>query len=424
MRRILVLVFGLVLFCAAGATMPAAAADPILIGIPTSLTIPEGKESLNAVKMAVEEINADGGVKVGDTKRLIQIEAMDLRDSSPDVTVADAVRGLEELITAKKVHAIVVGPFRSQVLLDGMDVIAKHKVPMLTTLAMTPESETKIKKEPDKYKYCFRVCMNAQQFIGCLARALVRLGKRLGFRKLFVMHQKEPWAEATARYTSLVISRRPGYSVVGSAAYPAGSSDFAPGLTEAKSKGAQVIMSVLQMSQSGILLKQWRDMKIPALVLSGSISPMVGPDAWKTFEGKIGGLLNLSFEVGSGIAPAKYAPAKEFYDKYQKKYGVPMEAGRGPASSYDAVYVLAEAVERAGSVEADKIVTELEKADRKGVIGRIKFDQGHQVIFGDDPNRNAAACVAQWTEAGKRVIVFPASLVEGKIQLPSWMKGK
>ncbi|MFH1034939.1 MAG: amino acid ABC transporter substrate-binding protein, partial [Pseudomonadota bacterium] len=43
----------------------ASAAEPIVLGVPSSLGVVEGKESLNAVKLAVEEINKAGGVKVG-----------------------------------------------------------------------------------------------------------------------------------------------------------------------------------------------------------------------------------------------------------------------------------------------------------------------------------------------------------------------
>ncbi len=58
------------------------------------------------------------------------------------------------------------------------------------------------------------------------------------------------------------------------------------------------------------------------------------------------------------------------------------------------------------------------------VIGKTKFNDGHQVIYGNDPTKTAAACVAQWREDGKRVIVFPTSVADGKIQLPDWVKTK
>ena len=67
-------------------------------------------------------------------------------------------------------------------------------------------------------------------------------------------------------------------------------------------------------------------------------------------------------------------------------------------------------------------VAEIKKTDRQGVIGRIKFDEGNQVIYGDDPTKTAVAGVAQWTADGKRVIVFPASISEGPIKLPEWVK--
>jgi branched-chain amino acid transport system substrate-binding protein len=58
----------------------ALAAKPIVIGVPTSIGFLEGKESLKAVEMAVDEINAKGGVMVGSVKRLFKIESIDIRD--------------------------------------------------------------------------------------------------------------------------------------------------------------------------------------------------------------------------------------------------------------------------------------------------------------------------------------------------------
>ena len=86
------------------------------------------------------------------------------------------------------------------------------------------------------------------------------------------------------------------------------------------------------------------------------------------------------------------------------------------------VYVLKEAIERAGSIEGDKVVPELEKTDRMGAMGRIRFNDGHQVIYGEDPNETALACMIQWLEPGKRLVVYPESVSEGKIMLPEGLK--
>jgi branched-chain amino acid transport system substrate-binding protein len=155
--------------------------------------------------------------------------------------------------------------------------------------------------------------------------------------------------------------------------------------------------------------------------MGGFSSPLAGSEAWTTFEGKIGGALNAIFEVGNIPIP-KVPASAQFYEAYKKKWGKELQSGHGPAPSYDSVYLLAEAIQKAGNVDADAVVAALEKSDRMGAIGRIKFDEGHQAIFGNDPAQTAVGCIAQWREGGKRVVVFPESVAEDKVRLPDWIK--
>jgi branched-chain amino acid transport system substrate-binding protein len=175
------------------------------------------------------------------------------------------------------------------------------------------------------------------------------------------------------------------------------------------------------MPQSGTLVKQWKSMKVPAL-MAGFISPLAGPGAWQTFEKKIGGAVNVNFELGSAIASKKVPPSVDFVNAYAKKFGKPMEAGHGPGPTWESVYILKEAIERAGSLDPDALVAEIKKTDRSGVMGRIKFDDGQQAVFGMDPKEAAVACVFQWTDKGERINVFPEALADAKIQLPAGLK--
>jgi branched-chain amino acid transport system substrate-binding protein len=175
------------------------------------------------------------------------------------------------------------------------------------------------------------------------------------------------------------------------------------------------------MPQSGILVKQWNGMKVPAL-LAGFISPLAGPGAWKTFDGKIAGAINCNFELGSAVASSKVPASVAFIEAYEKKYGSPVEAGHGISPSYESVYLLAGAIERAGSLDADAIVAELEKAERRGVMGLIKFDDGHQVVYDMDPDKAAVAAMIQWNDDGSRSIVFPTSIADDEIELPTGLK--
>ncbi len=396
------------------------AADEIVVGVPTSLGFLEGKESHKVVQMAVSEINAKGGVNVGGTKHMMKVAAADLRDAAPGVPVSEALLGLEKIILEQKPTAIVVGPFRSEALIAGMDLISKYKVPMLGTVAMSPRTEGMIKKEPDKYKYIFRTCFNGIWFVKYLAGFMGQLNKEFGFNKVYVMHQDVAWARGSAGALKKMYFDKTGWDIIGMEAYPTGASDFSSGLMKARAKGAQIILPIFDMPQSGILVKQWQAMKVPAL-MAGFISPLAGSNAWKTFDGKIAGAMNAIFELGN-IPSAKYAPARNYYNKFKSIYGKEIQSGHGPAPSYESVYILKEAIERAGSLDPDAIVAELKKTDRKGIMGRIQYDQGNQAVFGFDPNETAVGAFFQWTEDGRRKIVFPASLAEGSVKLPDGLK--
>jgi branched-chain amino acid transport system substrate-binding protein len=396
------------------------AAEPIVIGVPTSLGFLEGKESHKAVQMAVGEINAMGGVMVGGSKRPFKVVAADLRDAAAGVPVPEALLGLEKLILEQKPTAIVVGPFRSEALLAGMDIFAKYKMPMLGTVAMSPATEAKIKKDPEKYKYVFRVSLNVIYWVKLLAGTNATLKNEFGFDKVYIMNQDVAWARGTAGGMAKKVYPKLGMEVIGHDQFPTGFSDFSSALMKARGKGAGVLFTCFDMPESGVLVKQWKSLKVPALI-AGFISPMAGEAAWDTFDGKIGGLMNAIFELGN-IPSQKYAPARIFYNKYKKTYGKGIQSGHGPAPSYESVYILKEAIERANSLDPDAIVAEIEKTDRKGVMGRIRFDDGHQVVYGTDPAETAVGAFFQWTNDGKRKIVYPKSLAEGDIELPSWVK--
>ena len=214
-------------------------AEPIVIGVPTSLGFVEGKECLAVLEMAVDEINAKGGVKVGSENRPFKVESIDIRDAAPGVPVPEALLGLEKIILEKKPTALLIGFFRSEALLAGMDIIAKYKVPLLGTIAMTPASEEKIKKEPDKYKYVFRTCLNAKYLVKYLVGIMAFTKKEFGFNKVYIMNQDVAWARATADLMTKIYFDKTGWTVVGHEAYPTGASDFSSGLMKVRAGGAQ-----------------------------------------------------------------------------------------------------------------------------------------------------------------------------------------
>ena len=392
-------------------------ADPIILGVATSLGAIEGSGSLKAAQLAVDEINASGGVDVGGTKRPFEIVTIDTRDSEPTIPVTDALAAIEKQILEKKPAAMIIGVFRSEVILSAMDMIAKYKLPYLASIAMTPDFEKKVASDP-KYKYMFRVGLSSPFLVGNLSQNLASIGKSFNYNKIYFVNQDVAWAKGTNDALEKW-AKANGWTVVGHDSYPSGATDFSSTLNKAKLGGAEVIVPLFDMPESANLVKQATAMKVPAL-FSGFVSSAATESSWKSFNGDINGLVNFLFEDAS--LPVKALPKTiTFNEAYTKKYGEAERAkisGHGPAPSYDSVYILAEAIKKAGSLDADKLVTALEQTDMDGLIGHLKFNQNHQIIYGSDPKTTAISIAFQWVD-GKRIPVYPAAVAEGQIVLPS-----
>jgi len=398
-----------------------AAAKPIVIGAPLATAFLYGWDAERAIKLAIEEINAQGGVTVGKEKRPLKVEVMDTRDLEPGVPTSDALLVVEKLILEKNADFIVGGPVRSEAALAAMDLLSKYKrVSILSTGVLTPAYHARVAKEYDKFKYCFRISgevlwMVQGEFIPCL----MGIKEKFGLNRLFIMIQDVAHARGGGDAVNKLASEK-GWQVLGKEIYPTGTTDYSVGLLKAKKENAQVILIWMDMPESSILLKQWYDMKVPALPFGTIISAAEEPGFWKATEGK--GEYALASVVNAGNSPSNATPwTMKFVEAYKKKWGLEPE-GYGTSSSYMAVYALKDAIERAGSLNSEAVVSALEKTDMMGVYGRIRFNpKNHQVIPSVDPNEGAVGTIFQW-QAGKRVVVFPPKIAVGEIKLPPWMK--
>ena len=402
-------------------TPPARGAEPIVIGCPLSTAFLYGWDAERAITLAIEEINAMGGVNVGGKKRPFKVEVIDTRDLEPGVPVSEALLVVEKLILGKKADFIMGGPVRSEAALAAMGLISKYKkVSILTTGVLTPAYHARVAKEYDKLKYCFRITGEAKWMVGGeIIPCLVDIGKKYGLNRLFIMIQDVAHARGGGGLIAKLMAKK-GWNVIGKPEiYPTGSTDFSMGLLKARREKAQVILIWMDMPETSILLKQWYDMKIPALPFGSIIAAAEQPGFWKATGGK--GEYCLANVVNAGNAPSNATPwTMKFVNAYKKRWNIEPE-GYGTSTSYMAPYVLKDAIERAGSLDTDAVIAALEKTDMMGVYGRIKFDpKSHQVIPSLDPEEGAVGTIFQW-QAGKRVVVFPNKIAMGEIKLPPWM---
>ena len=419
MRKLLCII---IFLCVAGICLPGymyGAEKPIIIGAPLSTAFLYGWDAERGIKLAADEINADGGVKVGPVKRPLKVEVIDTRDLEPGVPVSEALLGLEKLILEKKADFIVGGPVRSEAALAAMDLLSKYKkVSIITTGVLTPAYHKKVEGNYKKYKYCFRNTSHVGVMMGEFVTLLEDLRKNYGFKTAAIMVQDVEHARKGGEAMQKALTDK-GWTVIAPKIYPTGTTDYSVGLSDAAKKGAQILFLWMDMPESTILLKQWADMKMKSIPV-GFVNAAEQPGFAKASGGK-GDYLIVNL-VNGGNAPAKITPwTMKFVDAYKKKWGLEPE-GYGTSSSYMAVYQLKDAIERAGSIDPDKVITALEGQDLMGVYGRMKFDpKTHQIIPSLDPKVGAVTGIIQW-QKGKRVQIFPPATAEGKVMLPPWMK--
>ena len=396
-----------------------AVAQPIVLGVPISRGYPDGVDAERGITLAVDEINAKGGVNVAGTKRPFKVEISDTRDLEPGVPVAEALLAVERLIIEQKANFIVGGPIRSEAALAAMDVLSKHKrVSILSAGVLSPAYQKRIGENYEKYKYCFRTTGNVVPMIEGTIRTFESIKSKKGFDSAFIMVQDVAHARAAGNAVKEGLEKK-GWKIIGYEVYPTGATDFSVGLSKAKDGKAQYLIPWFDMPEVSILMKQWYDMKVPALPI-GYIHALKDEPTWKATDGKVAYSIALYAKAGS-VATMAIPMTGAFVSAHKKKYGIEPRS-EWTSTSYMVAYILKDAIERAKSLEPDLIIPALEKTDMMGTYGRIKFDpKNHQIIENGDPKETAVDMWAQWLD-GKRVIVFPDKIATKSLELPPWMK--
>lgn len=399
----------------------ALAAEPIVIGAPGSLAIAEGDVMVKGMTLAMEEINAQGGISVRGEKRPLKLEIMDTRDCEPGVPTGEALLVVERLILDKKANFIVGGPIRTEAYHAAMDLFSKYKIiSIVNTGVYSPTTAMKIAEKYDQYKYSFRVTGHVGAEITLELPALLKDFKdKLGFDKIYVMVQDVAHARKSGELVE-ALAPKWGWKVVGTRVYPTGAGDFSLGLLDAKGKGAQLLFLWMDMPEVSILMKQWADLQVPALPI-GYARPTQDPDFWKMTDGKCA--YAVLSTLGAGNVPTKVTPwAEKFNDAWVKRWGKE-PSGYTCSAPYMSLYVLKDAIERADSLDSEALISSLEKTDIKGgVYGRIRFDpKNHDVIRSLDPEEGALGTWFQWQD-GKRISIFPPAVATGSLRLPPWFK--
>ncbi|MGD8228503.1 MAG: ABC transporter substrate-binding protein [Desulfobacteraceae bacterium] len=395
-------------------------AEPIVIGAPIPRASTYGQNGERSMILAAEQINAAGGIKVGGQMRPIKLEIADTRDEEPGVPTSEVLLAIEKLILDKNTKILAGGPCMSECSLAALDLYPKYKALDIVNIGTwTPAWHKKTGKNPDTYKYSFRLSGHVVYWVKDLVRLLNNLKTTYGFNKMYITVAEAAHCKASAAAVKGGAVKS-GWTVVGEEVHPLATTDFFMMLRDVKKSGAQVLFIWDHTPEALAMIKQWHDLKIPAAAI-GFVGPTDDPGMWKQTRGKVSHLVEVGGEGGT-LPGQQITPLTEpFFNAYKKRWGVEPR-GAANAPSYTVLYMLKKAIERTDSLDPDKLIPAIEQTDMITVSGRLRFDKkSHQAIYGTDPKETLVGQYLQWQD-GKRVTIWPAKIASGKYQLPPWMK--
>jgi branched-chain amino acid transport system substrate-binding protein len=361
-----------------------APAGKVQLGVVTALTGPlaaPGVLQMNGFKLAVEEINANGGITVAGRKYQVELKVYDTR-ANP----SEGASAMQRLATVDKVP-VVLGELSSGVAAAIAPIAQDYAMPLILTVPTGPNLTEQ------GNSYLFRVNANNLQ----LNQALADFMSKQGWAPIsFVAWNNDAGRGGVIGIKELMpAATKDGY--VGY--FNVGEVDFASHISNIRNSKSQAVMLFMDEEPGSLAIKQIRDAGLKVQMV-GTLA--MGSDRFlKRLDAqRLDGMVQYNAFPPNADVPR----IKNFSQRYKAKYGE--EAHGFAAQSYDGVMVAVAAMQAAGTVSNGKAIRDaLAKVDHQGVIGRIKFDAKGQA--------NPAVYVTQWCANGSRSILYPENLKAG-----------
>jgi branched-chain amino acid transport system substrate-binding protein len=384
---------------------PAWGAKTIKIGVIGPMQFVQGKGHWNGAVMAAEEINARGGVQVGNKKMKIELVKA---DSNEFLNVTDATNAMELLMTRDKVD-FVVGGFRTEAVLAMQDIAMDYQKIFIGCGAAHPELCLRVAKDYDTYKYFFRgTPINSSFLVRTSFIQMATVGtilkKTLNIPKVrvAVVAEKAMWADPLIPAAEGFIPKL-GMEISGMWRPSPVATDVTAELSAIQRADTHLILTFFSSSVGIPFARQAGELKIPAAQVGINVEAQKD-GFWQATQGKGDYVMTLNtynrnVEVNELTKP--------FVDKYVKRFG---ETPTYTADTYGAIiYNIVPVIEMTGTLDADRLVKVMETREFKtpaGKIGYLKDEQGrplHDVKWG--PGYITSLGV-QWQE-GKQQGVWP-----------------
>lgn len=319
----------------------------------TGQTSSFGQSTINGIRLAVDEINAAGGVG----GRKITLISEDDQGRPEQATTV-----VQKLINQDKVSAIL-GEVASTNSLAAAPVAQGARIPMITPSSTNP-------KVTEVGDYISRVCF-IDPFQGSTMAKFA--ANSLGAKTAAILGDvNSDYSKGLTQFFEQEFTKLGG-QIVTKEAYTQNDPDFKAQLTKIRNLNPGVIYIPGYYGQVGIIARQAREL--------GMNMPLLGGDGWDSPElWKLGGESLKNSYISNHYSAENPAPEiQNFVKAYQAKYNVVPDSLA--ALAYDAAKVLADAIRRAGGTDSAKLKDAINQTkDFKGVTGTITLDASRNAI--------------------------------------------
>ncbi len=350
-----------------------------------------GQQGKNAREMAVEEINAAGGIKSLGGAKLEMIYADS--ESKPEKGVAEA----ERLINSEKVN-LLTGCWNSAVTYPTTAVAERYGVPFVVPVSVSD------KITEQGFKTVFRIAAKdswwtRDQFV-FLKDMQAEFGVEL--KSVAFVYENGDWGKGFAEQWK-ELAQKAGYKVVLDEPYPSTATDLSPVVQKIRRAQPDVLLLVSNAADAILLTNTLAEYKVKVKAIIGS----GGGHADPSFLEAASQNARFIFDIVEWETDVNKPGVPEINAKFNAKYGYNL-AGES-VDAYAAVYVIADALERAGSLDPVKIREALAATKLQSGPGMIvsyeaiEFDANGQ-------NKHAALSVVQINDIGKgleRITIWP-----------------
>lgn len=319
--------------CGGGAGASGGSGEPVVVAMLAPLTggqAVSGEQMVAAAELAVEQVNAAGGAG----GRPIELKVYDDK-----LAADDAAKAAQRAITVDGAVA-VVGTLASASALAVREVVERSEVPFLVPAASAPELT-------EGSQYVYRATVDLQQ----LASATLAIAEPVGARTVALLHDNGAVGQGYAEH-ALADAEGLGLSVT-PVQYSTGAASMTPIVQAAQRLNPEAVMIAGSAGADyGLIVKSMVEegLKVPVF----GLTTMAGPDAVSVGGAAYGELPGLYVALARDPENPKY---QAFIDAYAAKHGGETKVNDFALQTYDAVTILASALERTGG-EGGKAVAD------------------------------------------------------------------